>query len=185
MCTLSFIANTLSFRKQWMCSQQWQCSMQRAGQRTHQEWRRCCRFDKSPKSLERLMVAGPDIARVLLEFVASCSTPSDTTTGKQHHEQSHCTQFTFAKDVPSLSVGNSLCHVKPIPWRQWRHTDSRHKGHQEQICDKNCKHSWRDRSTSVLWICGGQAESAWNKPLRDIVSKNNVALFSTHPPKQR
>ena len=63
------------------------------------------------------MVAGPDIARALLEFEASCPTPSDNTTGKQHHEQSHCTQFTFAKDVPSLSLsgGNSLCHVKPIP----------------------------------------------------------------------
>ena len=38
-----------------------------------------------PQVLERWMVAGSEIARtVLLEFEASFSTPSDTTTGKQN-----------------------------------------------------------------------------------------------------
>ena len=56
---------------------------------------------ESPQALDRWMVAGPEIARVLLEFEASFSTPSDTTTGK-HHEQNRSTQLTFAKDVISL-----------------------------------------------------------------------------------
>ena len=47
------------------------------------------------------MVAGPEIARVLLEFEASFSTPTYTTTGK-HHEQNRSTQHTFANDVLSL-----------------------------------------------------------------------------------
>ena len=34
-------------------------------------------------------------------------------------------------------------------------------------------------------MCGGQAESASNKPLSDIVSKNKLALFSTPQAKQR
>ena len=34
-------------------------------------------------------------------------------------------------------------------------------------------------------FCGGQAESASNKPLSDIVSKNKLASFSTHQAKQR
>ena len=49
----------------------------------------------------------------------------------------------------------------------------------------NSKHSGRDRSTSIQLICGGQAESASNKPLSDIVSKNKLALFSTPQEKQR
>ena len=47
---------------------------------------------------------------------------------------------------------------KPIPWRQWRHADARHKGHHEQRCDTNSKRSGRDRSTSIQRICGGLAE---------------------------
>ena len=53
---------------------------------------------ESPHAWERWMVAGSEIARVLLEFEASFSTPSDTTTGN-HHEQSDCTHLTFANDV--------------------------------------------------------------------------------------
>ena len=34
-------------------------------------------------------------------------------------------------------------------------------------------------------MCGGQAESASNKPLSDIVSKNKLARFSIHQAKQR
>ena len=45
---------------------------------------------ESPQALELWMVAGYEIARVLLEFEASFSTPSDSTTGKLH-EQSDCT----------------------------------------------------------------------------------------------
>ena len=55
---------------------------------------------ESPQALERWMVAGPEMARVLLELEASSSIPSDTTTGK-HLEQSHCTQLMFANDVLS------------------------------------------------------------------------------------
>ena len=45
---------------------------------------------ESPPDLERCMVASPEMARVLLDFEASLSTPSDTSTRK-HHEQSQCT----------------------------------------------------------------------------------------------
>ena len=82
-------------------------------------------------------------------------------------------------------VGNIWGHEKPTPWRQWRHADSSHKGRYEQRCDMNSKRSGRDRSTSIQWICGGQAESASNKPLSDVVSKNKLALFSTPQAKQR
>ena len=57
------------------------------------------------------------------------------------------------------------------------------KGRHEQRCDMKGKRSGRDRSTSIQWICGGQAESASNKPLSDIVSNNK--LFNTPQAKQR
>ena len=49
----------------------------------------------------------------------------------------------------------------------------------------NSERSGRARSTSIQWICGGQAESASNKPLSDIVSKNKLALFSIPQANQR
>ena len=55
---------------------------------------------ESTQALERWLVACPEIAQILLEFEASFSTPSDTTTGK-HHEQNR-TQLTFGEDVLSL-----------------------------------------------------------------------------------
>ena len=55
----------------------------------------------SPQASERWMAAGPEIAQVLIEFEASFSTPSDTTSGK-YHEQNRSTQLTFANYVGNI-----------------------------------------------------------------------------------
>ena len=62
---------------------------------------------ESPQALERWMVAGPEIARVLLEFEASFSTPSDPTTGK-HHEPTRRTQLT----TKTTEKGSSNYHIE-------------------------------------------------------------------------
>ena len=138
---------------------------------------------ESPQALERWMVAGPEIVRVLLEFEASFSTPSDTTTGK-HHEQKRSTQLTFAKDVISLSatfedMGNPFLEdsgdmltldTKIVMTKDATRTVNA----VEQIGQRQFSEVVEDR-----------LKSASNKPLSDIVSNNKLALFSTHQAKQR
>ena len=56
---------------------------------------------EDPQALERWMVAGPEISRLILEFENSIQT-LESPTSNRHHEQNLNTQKTFAKDVKAL-----------------------------------------------------------------------------------
>ena len=138
---------------------------------------------ESPQGLERWMVAGPEIARVLTKFEASFSTPSDTITGRQH-EQSNRTQLTYAKDVLCVlatfqdmgnpfieDCGDMLTLDTKVVMNKGaiRTVDT-----VEEISQRQFSEFVEDRP-----------KSASNKRLSDIVSNNNLALFSTPQAKQR
>ena len=138
---------------------------------------------ESPQALERWMVAGPEIARVLLEFEASFSTPSDSTTGK-HHEQNRRTQQTFAKDVLSLlatfeDMGNAILEDSG----EMLTLDTKVVMDKDAIRTLNAVEEIGQRQFSEF--AEHRLKSASNKPLRDIVSRNKLALFSTPQAKQR
>ena len=56
---------------------------------------------EDPQALERWLVAGPEISRLILEFENSFQS-IESQTSKRHHEQNPNTQKTFAKDVNAL-----------------------------------------------------------------------------------
>ncbi|CAL4083046.1 unnamed protein product, partial [Meganyctiphanes norvegica] len=56
---------------------------------------------ENPQALERWMVSGPEISRLIGEFVASFQT-LNSQTSKMHHEQNPNTQNKFSKDVKAL-----------------------------------------------------------------------------------
>ena len=138
---------------------------------------------ESPQALERWMVAGPEIARVLLEFEASFSTPSDTTTGK-HHEQTRSTQLTFAKDVISLlatfeDMGNPFLEDSG----DMLTLDTKIVMTKDATRTVNAVEHIGQRQVSEF--VEDRLKSASNKPLSDIVSKNKLVLFITPQAKQR
>ena len=56
---------------------------------------------EDPQALERWMVAGPEISRLILEFENSYQN-LESQSSKKHHEQNPTTQKKFAKDVKAL-----------------------------------------------------------------------------------
>ena len=69
---------------------------------------------KNPTTLQRWMISGPEVARLIAEFEASSDTEERMKPGStKHHEEAISTQLSFTKDVKSLisvidDMGNSF-----------------------------------------------------------------------------
>lgn len=138
---------------------------------------------ENPQALERWMVAGPEISRLVLEFEESFQTPI-VHTSMRHHEQHPGIQKTFAKEVNSLvatieDLGNPFLEdngdllaidTKMIMNKEVIQTvyTVEAKG-QAQYCE----------------FVDERLAATPNKPLSVIVSKNKLPLFSVASAKQK
>ena len=64
---------------------------------------------KNPSALQRWMIAGPEVARVIGEFEKS-AIPENRSVDTHHHDQTASVQISFAKDVLTVieDMGNSF-----------------------------------------------------------------------------
>ena len=137
---------------------------------------------ENPQALERWMVAGPEISRLVLEFENSFQN-SISQISTRHHEQNHAFQTTFSQDVKSLvatiqATGNPFVEdsgelltldTKIIMSKEVIKTIYT----VEEIGQTQYRNFLKERLTATT-----------NTPLSVIISKNKLNLFSTVSVKQ-
>ena len=138
---------------------------------------------ENQQALERWMVAGPEIARLVMEFEESFPIPNEKKSTK-HHEQYPAIQKSFAKDVSSLV---STLEVMGSPFLE----DS---GDMLTLNTKMIMNKDVVETVYTIEDIGKRQydryveerlQSLSNKPLSDIISKNKLPLFSTPHAKQQ
>ena len=78
---------------------------------------------QNPKALLRLMVGGPELARVIGEFEDNCldgGAGKTTRTNLKHHEHTASAQVKFATEVGALVQVLEDNYEKSIHGREWR-----------------------------------------------------------------
>jgi hypothetical protein len=138
---------------------------------------------ENPQALERWMVAGPEISRVVREFEDSFKTANDLKSST-HHEQHHGIQKTFAKDVSSLVLTmESMDSPFLEDSGEMLSLDSKIIMNKDVVqtvytAEDIGKRQYANYTKERL-------QGASNKPLSDILSKNKLPLFSAPHTKQQ
>ena len=136
---------------------------------------------ENPQALERWMIAGPEISRLIQEF-ENCSQTSRSKKSRMHHKQNPSTQNDFVKDVKSLvatleEMGNPFLE------------DS---GDLLTIDTKIIKNKEVVQTVFTIETKGKKQyatfvneriTTAQNKPLSTIISKNKLTMFGAVLPK--
>ena len=138
---------------------------------------------EDPQALERWMVAGPEISRLILEFETSFQAPKPEKSNL-HHEQNLNTQNKFAKDVNALvetfeELGNPFLEDNgDLVTLDTKKIMSKEVIQTVNTIEENGKKQYNKFVSERL-------HATQNIPLSDTISKNNYPLFSKKSRKQQ
>ena len=138
---------------------------------------------EDPQALERWMVAGPEISRLILEFETSFQAPKPEKSNL-HHEQNLNTQNKFAKDVNALvetfeELGNPFLEDNgDLLTLDTKKIMSKEVIQTVNTIEENGKKQYNKFVSERL-------TATPNSPLSDTISKNNYPLFSKKSRKQQ
>ena len=137
---------------------------------------------ENPQALERWMISGPEISRLIPEFENSFQTLKSSTS-KRHHEQNPSTQNKFSIDVKALvatfeEMGNPFLENNgDLLTLDTKIIMSKEVIETIKTIEKNGQKQYKTFLSERLTAIS-------NIPLSNTISKNSYPLFSTAPFKQ-